>query len=351
MRLLFRILTLSWVCCCPVGAIEEEGFSATFRDQVWPHYLTGEFGTFGGHDDIQIAYAAFPVVPETGALVILPGKSESYLKYAELVYDLRDCGYSLYLMDHRGMGFSGTLTCDDPDKVHVERFEHYVADLRLFVEKVIETSPHKRRAILGHSMGATVVLLYLEQYPGTFDAAILSAPMLQIITDPLPEWGASILGSVTTVLGWGAAYCPGHGPWSPGAFGRDALTHCRCRWAKWHEEMLPASGAIGAGGVTLRWLRESIAGGRRAREAAERVTIPVLLFQAGEDELVRPGEQNKVAGRMPQCTQLIFPRARHEILMERDPIRDAAVGQILQLLAGLREESSVGCSPPPVRTP
>jgi len=339
------IVALSWVGWCPAEAIDEADFQATFREHVWPHYLAGEFGTFAGHDSVQIAYARFAVPLSKGALVILPGKSESHLKYAELVYDLRDCGYSLYLMDHRGMGLSGGLTADDPDKIYVERFEHYVADLSVFMDRVVEASPHQRRVILGHSMGATVALLYLEQYQDTFDAAILSAPMLQIITDPFPEWGAAFLGSVATLLGWGAAYCPGHGPRTSDGFGPDALTHCRCRWEMWHEEILPVSGIVGAGGATLRWLRESIEGGRRAREGAGRVTVPVVLFQAGDDQLVRPQEQDKVACRVRQCTQLVFPRAGHEILMERDPIRNVAISQVVQLLVELGEESSVDCSP------
>ena len=46
-------------------------------------------------------------------LVISPGQGEPALKYAELVYDLKDTGYDIFVIDHRGQGASdrhGTLS-------------------------------------------------------------------------------------------------------------------------------------------------------------------------------------------------------------------------------------------------
>jgi lysophospholipase len=321
------------VSCSVTAAISEGSFTEAFRERVWPYYESGEFGSFGGQAGVRIAYAKYEVPSEKGALVILPGKSESFLKYAELIYDLRSSGFSLYLMDHRGMGFSEALLSDDPGKVHVESFDHYVQDLRTFIDQVVDASPHTRRVLLGHSMGGTVALIFLERHPQVFDGAIISAPMLQVITDPLAEWVAHAMSGVAVRIGLGGRYCPWRGPWEPGTFAGNLFTRSHARWSLWQEQLIPSRGLTGMGGPTQRWLRESMNAGRRARRDAGQVCVPVILFRAGLDDVVRPGAQEDACRCMTYCELRLLPTARHEILIERDEIRDEAVGRILDFLA------------------
>lgn len=330
------LLALLWVCPT-ASAIDERDFDATCLAEVLPHFQSGEFGSFAGVAGVRIAHARFEVVPERGALVILPGKSESFLKYAELVYDLRDSGYSIYLMDHRGVGRSGALLSGDPEKTHVESFDDYVRDLETFVDQVVDARPHTRRVMLGHSMGGTVALLYLEDHPEVFDGAILCAPMLEIITDPFPEPVARVLCEIGVVVGAGSRYGPGQGPREPGVFDGNIFTGSARRWSLWEERLIPLGGFAGTGGVTLRWLRESLAAGRRARRQAGQVRVPVMLFQAGLDGLVRPGGQEDACRRMSECELHVFPSARHEILMECDRIRSEAVGRVREFLARMAD--------------
>jgi lysophospholipase len=319
--------------CAAAHAVSEQGFAETLRDEVWPHYETGAFGSFMGVDSVRIAWGKFEAPSERGALVILPGKSESFLKYAELIYDLRDCGYSLYLMDHRGMGLSGGMLDDDLGKTHVERFGDYLLDLKTFTETIVHARTHARRVVLGHSMGGTVALRFLEMYPGVFDAAILSAPMLQIITDPLPEPVAFLFRALTSWAGLGTRYCPGHGPWEPGTFQGNRFTHSAVRWSLWEESLIPSHRFAGMGGATVRWLHESMRAASAARENASHVHGPVLLFQAGLDALVKPEGQDETCRDLRDCVRVVFAEAHHEILMERDEIRDQALERILSFLA------------------
>ncbi|MCK4413529.1 MAG: alpha/beta fold hydrolase [Candidatus Eisenbacteria sp.] len=315
-------------------AISEQAFEEDFHSHVWPYYQGGRFGTFSGEQGLRIAYATFEVLDERGALVILPGKSESYLKYAELIYDLRESGYSLYLMDHRGMGFSERLLEDDTDKVHVEHFADYIRDVATFIDSVVNARPHARRVILAHSMGGTVALLYMQEHPGDFDAAILCSPMLDILTDDLPEPLAHALSTVATWIGQGHRYCPGHGPWEAGTFRENTMTNSAVRWSLWQERWIPAHPHLESDGPTYSWLRESLAATGRARRGANQVRAPVLMLQAGQDTRVEPAGQNTACSRMQSCTCVRFPHARHEILMERDEIRDRALAEILAFLAG-----------------
>ncbi|MFH1143516.1 MAG: alpha/beta fold hydrolase [Candidatus Eisenbacteria bacterium] len=333
MKFLFWILLAVAVSCSAAGAVDESSFDEAYRDQVWPYYESGEFGSFGGRAGVRIACVKYEVSAERGALVILLGKSESFLKYAELIHDLRASDYSIYLMDHRSMGFSEALLGDDPGKTHVESFDDYVDDLRTFIDQVVDTRPHARRVVLAHSMGATVALLFLERHPEVFDGAILSAPMLQIVTAPLPEWAARAMSELAVRIGLGGHYCPWRGPWKPGVFAENIFTQSHARWSLWEEQLIPSQRMTGMGGPTQRWLRESMEAGLRARRDAGSVRAPVILFQAGRDGLVKSAGQEQACRRMPDCELHRFPTARHEILMERDEIRNEALGRILEFLA------------------
>ena len=55
-----------------------------------------------------------------------------------------------------------------------------------FVKNVVELT-EKRRILFCHSMGGAIGVRYLEEFPLTFDAAILSAPMLGMNTGKYPE--------------------------------------------------------------------------------------------------------------------------------------------------------------------
>ena len=335
MKILALSLVASLLGAVPVWAVSEEGFARAMAKEVWPHFNAGEFGTFTGQGGVEIAFAKFEIARERGALVIVPGKSESYIKYVELIYDLRACGYSLYLFDHRGMGFSGALLDGDPDKTHVECFDYYVADLHAFVAGVVNARSHDRRVVLGHSMGGTVALLYMAEHPGVFDGAILSAPMLEIMTDPLPVPVAYALSALGTWLGREGAYCPGRGPWEDRSYSAAALTGSPARWALWEKLTIPAHALTGMGGATLGWLREALRGARRARSCAPLIQIPVLQLQAGIETMVAPGKQSEACAAMPGCERIHFGEARHEILMERDEIRDSALAQIRNFLGSL----------------
>ena len=50
-------------------------------------------------------------------------------KYNEVAYRFLQEGYSVYVPEHRGHGYSGREV-DDPELVHVQSYDRYVTDLR-----------------------------------------------------------------------------------------------------------------------------------------------------------------------------------------------------------------------------
>jgi lysophospholipase len=314
-------------------AVSEADFTSLYENKVQPFYDSGTFGEFEGQGDLLIRYAAFEHDDEVGALIVLHGKSESYAKYAETVYDLQDLGLSCYLMDFRGFGFSERILDDDPQKVYVDRFDDYVEDLKIFIDTVVKSKPHAKIFILAHSMGGCIATRFLEKYPDSVDAVVLSSPMLEINTGSFPPVIAYAVSAFATALGMGKEYALGQGPRDDDPYFFDfTTTHSYARWSKWEEDLIPNNPAIKSGGATYGWLQRSMEAGAFAQMQAARVSTPVLLLQDEEDSYVNPGGQDNFCNNADDCTKVYFFGSRHEILMETDMIRNLALDNIRSFL-------------------
>jgi len=324
-RLVFATVVMALVFPDVCSAISEKNFSEDYATHVVPFYEGGVFGEFEGRAGVRIRYAAFEQDHETGALVILHGKSESYIKYAEVVYDLQELGFSCYLMDHRGFGFSERIVTDDPQKVYVEQFDDYVDDVKTFIDTVVRAKEHQRIFVLAHSLGGCIATRYCERYPEDIDAAVLSAPMVQINTGTYPPAVAYAIAASAAGLGFGTDYAIGQGPREEPWFVENTTTHSFARWSKWEEDLIPSHPEIRSGGATYNWVKVCLEAGWRARREASRIATPLLIFQAEEDSFVRPEGQEELCDAAQDCRLIIFHGSRHEILMERDTIRDVAL--------------------------
>jgi lysophospholipase len=52
------------------------------------------------------------------------------------------------------------------------------------------------------------------------------------------------------------------------------------------------------------------------------IALPVLMVSALADAILVPASHERACGLMPHCRLLQVPDARHELLMERDELRD-----------------------------
>lgn len=315
----------------PAYAIEEEGFFEQYREKVLPFYQTGIQGVFYGSENKKIKYLKFRSEKKDTAIIILPGKSESYIKYAELIYDLKRPGVSFYLMDHRGMGFSERLLAHNRDKVFVENFDYYVRDLKRFIDKVIVSEKYKNLFLIGHSMAGTIAVLYLEKFPRDLNGAILCSPMIKINTGFLPEKAVHLITGFFISTGMGKHYCISQGKRKFREFKDNPLTSSKNRWDLWEKKILPENPEIISGGATNRWLNESINACQKALDNSFRIRTPVLILKAEKDTVVKP-ESMDVLCEKTDCEKISFDNARHEILMERDSIRNIALDGIQKFI-------------------
>ncbi len=305
-------------------AIPEETFRTQWREEVLPFFEGLPSGVLRNRQGLELTYFAHRSAANQKVLVILPGRTEPARKYAEVLFDLRNEGYDLVLLDHQGQGESGRLL-RDTEKGHVARFDDYVRDVEQLMSEVV--LPLKKDIyILAHSMGGTIATLYLKRHPGIVKKAVLSAPMLELDTTPYTEPVARIYAGLLVILGKGSTYAPGQVPYVNLPFEGNTVTHSEVRYQA-SSELIAQRPELAVGGATVRWVNQALKVTRRIDRA--QISTPVLLFQAGQELVVKNGRQNTFC-RSSFCRMLKFPEARHEILMEKDSIRGAALQEILK---------------------
>jgi lysophospholipase len=82
------------------------------------------------------------------------------------------------------------------------------------------------------------------------------------------------------------------------------------------------------GGASNAWVEEALRATADIRGHLAAITTPLLLLQSGRDRLVINVSQQQADRVMQNCRLISFPEAKHEILMERDPIRMGALEAI-----------------------
>ena len=313
----------------PSAFSSEPGLEARNAEAIQPLYDAGEDGTLAGVGGIQLHYHVQRVENAKGAVVLLPGRTEAVAKYAEVMFDLNAQGYSVFALDHRGQGESQRML-PNRYKGYVEHFDDYVTDLQTFLEAVVLPEEPAKLLLLAHSMGGAVAVLHAAKHPGTFDAIALSSPMLDISTGAFPAPVASAISLSSCSASDGTDYAVGSGDYVKETdFERNTVTRSQVRWAL-KIQQLEDNPNLQLGGVTYRFVCESLRACNRAQQSGGLNPVPTLLLQAGADTIVLPQAQAKYCAEAPGCQLSRFEGAKHELLMEQDATRNEALAQAVR---------------------
>ena len=191
--------------------IKEQDFAEVIEGKVLP-FLKDKTkdGYFETRDGLKLHYQTFINPEEKASIVISHGYCEFISKYAELIYYFYQMGYSVFMVEHRGHGFSDRQV-EGYSKVHVDSFQDYVLDFNEFVEKVVvPESITERLFLFAHSMGGAIGALYIEQYPNVFEAAVLSSPMMEMSTGDSNQLTAKLMCLAACLPFMTKRYLPGY---------------------------------------------------------------------------------------------------------------------------------------------
>ena len=269
-----------------------------------------------------------------GTVVVLPGRTEFIEKYFEVIDSLLRRGFCAAALDWRGQGLSDRLL-SNPHKGHVADFDLYISDLGTFIGSFVEPGCPRPYHLLSHSMGGNIALRYLGGHRHDFSSAIFSAPMWGIGQTARPHPLVRAFAALTNAWGLGSLYVPGAG----GDFGErsrrfegNELTGDRERFERAIAQ-IDADPRLALGGPTLGWLRQAIESMDvvHAPGFPESVRTRIWVFSAGDDALVSLAAQAGIVERLQDARQIMIEGAQHELLMEKDSIRDRVLAVLEQL--------------------
>lgn len=72
----------------------------------------------------------------------------------------------------------------------------------------------------------------------------------------------------------------------------------------------------------------------QVEQHAQQITLPVLVFSAGDDTVVDNKRQQRVVADIPDAEYILVEGARHEILIETDAIRQPVMARIFDFFSG-----------------
>jgi len=292
---------------------DQDLVSADFLDAAQLEYLTTKDGA-----RLRCALWGTTAVAPRGTVMIMTGYSEFIEKYYEVAHDLQNMGFAVLCFDWRGQGLS---TRAHPERRGwIESYATMVDDALAVATRLEQLNTPKPLVGLGHSMGGNVCIRLLQEHHSVLAAAAVTAPMLGL--KGLPNWLLRSLAEAGSRAGMDSRYAPGatdndpYGPHTPLSSDQnriDAWRHyLRCEpWLITH-------------GVTWRWVREAVASIQMVIQPTNsaRITTPLLVANPLQDSLVDPVPTQRFCDNSAAATLLAVAGAEHELLQERDELRD-----------------------------
>ena len=323
----------------------EQQLASRITNEISDFWQLGYFDHFAGVNNKRINYASFihadgKLNSANKCLVISSGRSESYLKYQELSFDLFNLGYNVFLIDHRGQGLSERMLANS-HKGYVEDFQFYVDDLAYFIDNIVKKHCQSKPYLLAHSMGGAIAARYLQDFPENIKAAVLSSPMLGFSSGGLPASVADMVIKVTSGLNRYLSKTPwyffGHDNFSQHDFPSNSLMHSKLRY-KIFTQLYENTPEIQLGGVTTTWLTSSLSALKTLFNRVDNISTPTLVLQASCEKIVDNQAQDDFCQQLhahnpkscPNGKPLVIEGAYHELFFERDELRNQALTAVIE---------------------
>ena len=294
-------------------------------------------------DNVSLRMARFsPPGAPRATVALFQGRAEFIEKYFEIIDDLLARGFDVVTLDWRGQGGSERELAN-PRKGHVDDFAQYQRDLSVFLAQMTLFACPKPWFALAHSMGGAILLEYARGGGGHFSRLVVTAPMIDIHGLRFPR-GASLLANTLDMLGLGAMFIHGGREASlvELKFDGNILTSDPARLAR-NAAVLANAPRLGIGDPTIGWTNAAFRQMRRFAESdyARHWTVPTLLIASGRDTLVATAAVERFAQRLDIATLVTIPGARHEIMMERDELRELFFAAFDAFIPGSAEKTGV----------
>ncbi len=327
-----KIVTiLSLFCVSPrAKAVEEKALSHQLQNGMLSFFEKGHTGHFYNRDgkSREIQYRTFRHPESKKLIVISPGRGESQWIYSELIFDLYHRGFSVAIMDHHGQGASRDSGDPAPEAQKVDRFDDYVQDFRHFLDLLSRRSEFQDNSvgILAHSVGSVIALRALieEKEALKVSALVLSSPMLQIRTEPVPQFLAGPLVQLLSFVDRDKV-----APFQKTRKDLELERLKRNSSNQGRRELLRRLHFERSGRQALYpsigWVEEALNAPKKILNFTGDLKLPILVFSSHRDPIVVHERSQALMRLSPaQCEITLIPRRFHDLWLESDSVREPA---------------------------
>lgn len=284
-------------------------------------HLRGAEGRPGARAPLLLCRAWLPEEP-WALLLVVHGYAEHSGRYEELAGWFAARGLAVYAYDQRGHGRSEGPRC------HVDRFDEYLDDLDLVLERARSEHPELPVVLLGHSMGGLVVASFLADRRPSVAAAATSGAALALGqgVSATRMAAARLLRRFLPRISLGSGLDPRGLSRDPEVVRRyleDPLVH---------RSMTPSLGA------------ELMAAVPRVAARALEIQVPLLLLHGSDDPLCPVEGSRAFHGglQVPGCGFRAYPGLRHEIFNE--PERERVFADLFDWLVATLRPAALAAS-------
>ena len=268
---------------------------------------------FAARDGLKLYEQCWlPAGEPRATVLVVHGVIEHSGRYAKFANDLNLHGYAVHTMDLRGHGRS------DGDRILVRRFDDYLDDVELFVQRVAQRQAGKPMFLFGHSMGGAIVALLAATRQPNVRGVILSAPSVLVAGGVFPVLRR--LAAVVSVV-WPTL----------------RLVHMGCRFLSRDPAVVEAfrnDPLVFHGGFPVRTGAEILRAAKRLQTAADGLALPLLVLH-GTGDLVTDCRGSRLlvarAGSANKNLRL-YAGLYHDLLHE--PEREQVLADLLAWLDG-----------------
>jgi len=270
---------------------------------------------------LRAAYAV-PNSPK-GTVVLVCGRGDFIERWFETIADFVRRGFAVATFDFRGQGGS-ERAYEDRYRDGLKTFSEYDDDFTSFMMQVVLPDCPPPFYAIGHSTGGLVLLRALTKRTW-FERAVLSAPLIGVDTGFWPLSVVRLLCAVAPKVGLGRLFLPGQSklPIAPQNFPGNNLTSDQRRFHQ-ATTTLAQQPDLGVGGPTFSWLNAALHALRQMNAFGKSMVFrsPILIVAAGRDRIVDNEATRRFCAAATGVSLAVIPEARHEILFERDSIRE-----------------------------
>ncbi|HZY05407.1 MAG TPA: alpha/beta hydrolase [Anaeromyxobacteraceae bacterium] len=255
-----------------------------------------EEGALRARDGLDLFWQRYRPEAPRATVAVLHGGGDHSGRYPGLTAALVRAGMEVALLDFRGHGRSGGA------RWHVMRFEEYLEDLEVFLERVRADAAGRRLFLVGHSQGGLIAARWGLDPMRPVAGVVLSSPWLRLAFEP-PRLKVAVGRMVGKV--W---------PSLPVPAGLDlaALTSDPEMQRDTDED--PLYGRK----TTPRWFDEATRAQDEVRRRAGEFAHPLLVLLGEADPIADPaaGRAFCAAAASRDKQLLAYPGFRHEIYNE-----------------------------------